>query len=97
MRGAFTLAALLAGRAAAAPARAQEPPPPLNISADNVTGSHGPEGDIVLLNGHVRITRGRTVITAQHGRYLRSQGMLFLDDDVRLPRDWSISERSTGS
>ena len=77
---AATLVLLLA----ASPARAQEPTPPLNISADNVTGSHGPEGDIVLLNGHVRITRGRTVITAERGRYLRAQGMLFLDDDVRL-------------
>jgi lipopolysaccharide assembly outer membrane protein LptD (OstA) len=61
-----------------------EPAPPLNISADNVTGSHGPEGDIVLLNGNVRITRGRTVITASFGRYLRAQGMLFLDEHVRM-------------
>lgn len=58
--------------------------PPLNISAANVTGSRGPEGDIVLLNGDVRITRGLTVITADRGRYLRSQGMLYLDDRVRL-------------
>jgi lipopolysaccharide assembly outer membrane protein LptD (OstA) len=69
----------------AGPVRAQPvPEPPLNISADNVSGSHGPEGDVVLLNGNVRITRGRTLITAEFGRYLRAQGMLFLDDRVRL-------------
>ena len=74
---------------AVTPAHAQEaepapPPPPLNISADNVTGSRGPEGDIVLLNGNVRITRGNTVITANFGRYLRAQGMLFLDEHVHM-------------
>ena len=58
--------------------------PPLNLSADNVSGSRGPEGDIVLLNGNVHITRGRTVITAENGRYLRAQGMLYLDKRVRL-------------
>ncbi|NOT32765.1 MAG: hypothetical protein HOP12_01210 [Candidatus Eisenbacteria bacterium] len=60
------------------------PDPPLNIAASNVTGSHGPEGDIVMLNGNVRITRGRTVITADRGRYEREAGMLYLDDRVRL-------------
>ena len=60
------------------------PGPPLNIAADNVTGSRGPEGDIVLLNGHVRITRARTVITAEHGRYLRTQGLLDLDGHVKM-------------
>jgi lipopolysaccharide export system protein LptA len=73
--------AALAALALAAPALAQ---PPLNISAANVTGSHGPEGDVVLLNGDVRITRGATVITADRGRYLRAQGMLYLDDRVRM-------------
>jgi lipopolysaccharide assembly outer membrane protein LptD (OstA) len=72
----MALAAALAGPAAAQP--------PLNISAANVTGSRGPEGDIVLLNGDVHITRGATVITADRGRYLRSQGMLYLDDRVRM-------------
>ncbi len=70
----------LAGGAGAA----ETPGPPLNIAADNVTGSHGPEGDIVLLNGHVRITRVRTVLTADRGRYLRSQGLLDLDGNVKM-------------
>ena len=86
-RTAATLLALLALGAALAPraARAaEEPSPPLNIAADNVTGSHGPEGDIVLLNGHVHITRGRTVITAEHGRYLRAQGQLDLTGNVQM-------------
>ena len=58
--------------------------PPLNIAADNVVGSHEPEGDIVLLRGNVRITRARTVITADDGRYLRAQGMLFLEGRVKM-------------
>ncbi len=69
----------------AAPAHPQAPDnPPLNISADNVSGSRGAEGDIVLLQGHVHITRGNTVITSETGRYVRSQGMLYLDQHVRL-------------
>jgi lipopolysaccharide assembly outer membrane protein LptD (OstA) len=63
------------------------PTPPqekLNISADNVSGSRGPEGDMVLLNGHVRITRAGTVITSETGRYFRQKGMLYLDNRVKL-------------
>jgi len=83
VRGPVLLFALLL----AAPVRAEGPPaaaepPPLHISAANVTGSRGPEGDIVLLNGDVRIARGRTVITSDNGRYLKSQGMLYLDGRV---------------
>ena len=77
------LAVLLLALAPAA-ARAQDAPSPLDISADNVSGSRGPDGDAVLLNGNVRIVRGRTVITADLGRYLRSAGMLFLDRNVKL-------------
>ncbi len=69
---------------ASAPARPAGPTPPLNIAADNVTGSHGPEGDVILLNGNVRITRMRSVITSDHGRYLRSEGMLYLEQNVKL-------------
>ena len=58
--------------------------PPLDISADNVTGSHGPDGDVVLLKGNLRVTRGRSVLTAADGRYLRAQGMLYLDGDVKM-------------
>ncbi len=57
---------------------------PLDISADRMTGSHGPEGDEVQLDGNVRIIRGRAVITAEHGRYLRNAGMLHLERNVRL-------------
>jgi lipopolysaccharide assembly outer membrane protein LptD (OstA) len=60
------------------------PQPPLNIAADNVTGSHGPEGDVVLLNGHVRIVRVRSVITAEHGKYARAQGLLDLTGNVKM-------------
>jgi lipopolysaccharide assembly outer membrane protein LptD (OstA) len=77
----------LAGLAIAAPrARAADPPggTPLQITADNMTGSHGPEGDFIMLNGAVQITRGRTVLTADAGRYYKAQGMLYLDGRVRM-------------
>jgi lipopolysaccharide assembly outer membrane protein LptD (OstA) len=61
-----------------------EPQQKLNVSADNVSGSRGPEGDMVNLNGHVRITRASTVITSEAGRYFRSKGMLYLDNRVKL-------------
>jgi lipopolysaccharide assembly outer membrane protein LptD (OstA) len=91
----LALALLLAAPAVAQtprPAPVQPPPvtepdttgPPLNLSADNVSGTRGPEGEIVLLNGNVRITRGRTVIRSETGRYLRTQGMLYLDLRVRM-------------
>ncbi len=78
---------VLAGLAlAAAGARAADLPdgPPLHFTADNLTGSHGPEGDFVMLNGSVRMTRGRTVLTADAGRYFKLQGMLYLDGRVRM-------------
>lgn len=85
-RLALGCALALAAPAFAAPAHAAPPPPsgPLHIAADNVTGSHEPTGDVVLLNGNVRITRGRTVITAQQGRYQRALGLLDLDGAVRM-------------
>ena len=73
----------LAGSVLAAP-RARAAEPPLNLTADNLTGSHGPEGDFVTLNGAVRVTRGRTVLTADAGRYYKAQGMLYLDGHVRM-------------
>jgi lipopolysaccharide export system protein LptA len=78
-------AGLVLGLAAfAAVARAQPADPPLNISADRMSGTHGPAGDEVILEGHVRIRRGRTVVTSEHGRYVRDAGMLYLDGNVRL-------------
>lgn len=72
---------------AAWPALAQQaapPPPPLQISADHMSGSHGPEGDEVTLRGNVRIVRGRTVLTAETGRYLRALGRLHLQGSVKM-------------
>ncbi len=86
----LVLLALAAGLLGSVPARAavkaasRAPGPPLNITADNVTGSHEPEGDIVLLHGNVTIRRERTVITADNGRYLRAIGMLYLEGRVRM-------------
>ena len=84
MKRVLPLTLLLVLWALRAPAATPPPPPPLHISAANVTGSHGPEGDIVLLNGDVHISRGRTNITADNGRYLKAQGMLYLDGHVRM-------------
>ena len=72
----------LAGQVA--PASAQEEAPPLHVSADKMSGSHGPEGDVVVLNGNVRITRGGTVITSEDGTYDRAAGMLYLQRRVRI-------------
>ncbi len=66
----------------AGPARAAEPP--FHISASNMTGGRGPEGDVLYLNGDLRVTRGKTVLTADNGRYLRTSGMIFLEGHVRL-------------
>jgi lipopolysaccharide assembly outer membrane protein LptD (OstA) len=85
--GALALAGVLAWTLAvtATPGRAQaREQEPLNIAADNVSGSHGPSGDVVLLNGNVRITRGTTVLTAETGRYMRAQGLLDLDGRVKM-------------
>jgi len=60
------------------------PEPPLRFSADNMSGTHDESGDVVLLNGNVRITRAGTVITAENGRYLREPGMLYLDGHVKM-------------
>jgi lipopolysaccharide assembly outer membrane protein LptD (OstA) len=77
----------LAGLALAAPGALAAILPdgsPLEFSADNLTGSHGPEDDFVMLNGNVRMTRGRTVVTSDAGRYYKAQGMFYLDGRVRM-------------
>jgi len=67
-------------------ARAAEPAPdqPMNITADNLTGGHDPSGDFAIARGRVRVTRGRTVLTADEGRYYKAQGMLYLDGRVKM-------------
>ncbi len=75
-------AALIAALGLVGAAAWAQPEPPLHITADNMTGSHGPEGDYVFLNGAVHITRGRTVLTGDTGRYFRTAGMLYLDGNV---------------
>ncbi len=71
---------------ATTPAFAQPPAPepPLDIRADNMTGSRGPEGDIILLNGNLKVVRGRAILTSDAGRYLRAQGLLFLEGRVKM-------------
>lgn len=83
LRGAV-LAAAVFGALALARVSSAEPEPPFRISASNMTGGRGPEGDVLFLNGDLRVARGRTVLTADNGRYLRATGMIFLEGRVRL-------------
>ncbi|MCC6350133.1 MAG: hypothetical protein IT347_11150 [Candidatus Eisenbacteria bacterium] len=71
--------ALTAPGAAAAPAE-----PPFHITADNMTGGRTEAGDVLFLNGNLRVTRGKTVLTADNGRYERSNGLIDLTGNVRL-------------
>lgn len=57
---------------------------PFRITADNMTGGRGPEGDVLYLNGNLRVVRGRTVLTADNGRYTTASGMIDLMGRVRL-------------
>src|SRR2546423_250256 len=91
LRGAISpLLALVLVVALGGPGRAEAqqpappPAPPLHLSADHVSGSHGPEGDIVTLSGNVKIVRGRTTITANDGTYDRANGMAYLQHAVRI-------------
>jgi lipopolysaccharide assembly outer membrane protein LptD (OstA) len=76
------MVALLVSAVSARTAAGAEPP--FHISAQNMTGGRGPEGDVLFLNGDLRVTRGRTVLTADNGRYLRATGMIHLEGRVRL-------------
>jgi len=82
-RSGWLLVAAL-GWAALGARAAEAPQPPLNIAADNMTGGHEPSGDVVILNGHVRITRERAVLTADNGRYQRAIGLLDLQGNVKM-------------
>ncbi|HTR96904.1 MAG TPA: OstA-like protein, partial [Candidatus Acidoferrales bacterium] len=79
-------------RAAASPAPADSaakhastaPEPPFHISARNLTGGHGPEGDVLFLNGDIHVTRGRTLLTADSGRYVQTTRLIDLQGHVKL-------------
>ena len=57
---------------------------PFHISADNMTGGREPGGDVLYLNGNLKVTRGHTFLTADNGRYLRATGMIDLNGHVKL-------------
>jgi lipopolysaccharide export system protein LptA len=82
----FVCGLFLAGALAAAPAGAAAPvrEAPFQISADNLTGGRGPDGDVVFLNGNIRVTRGHTLLTADNGHYMRANGFIDLTGHVRL-------------
>ncbi len=80
----LAIAAALILPAAGRGAPAGPPEPPFRISADNLTGGREPDGDVLYLNGNLRVTRGRTVLTADNGRYLRATGLIDLTGNVKL-------------
>ena len=79
--GLFAAASVCATAANAAPPVHE---PPFQISANNLSGGRGPEGDALILNGPLRVTRGRTLLTADNGRYMRATGLIDLTGRVRL-------------
>ena len=62
---------------------ARTPEPPYRIEADRMTGGRGPNGDLLFLE-QVTITRTRTRLQSERGRYERATGMVYLDGNVRL-------------
>jgi lipopolysaccharide assembly outer membrane protein LptD (OstA) len=82
-------ARVITTRAPAARRGARAPEPPYRIEADRMSGGRGPTGDVLLLE-KVRITRSRTRLQSERGRYERATGMVYLDGNVRL-RDSSAT------
>ena len=69
------------------PAPKSPPPsaePPFHITADNMTGGRTSTGDVLFLNGNLRVTRGKTVLTADNGKYVRESGVIDLTGHVKL-------------
>jgi lipopolysaccharide assembly outer membrane protein LptD (OstA) len=59
------------------------PEPPYRIEADHMTGGRGPTGDVLFLE-RVTITRTRTRLESDRGRYERATGMVYLEGNVKL-------------
>ncbi len=65
------------------------PEPPYRIEADRMSGGRGPQGDVLFLE-QVTITRTRTRLQSERGRYERATGMVHLEGNVRM-RDSSTT------
>ncbi len=65
------------------------PEPPYRIEADRMSGGRGPQGDVLFLE-KVTITRTRTRLQSERGRYERATGMVHLEGNVRM-RDSSTT------
>lgn len=77
-------------RPSPAPKKAKAAPePPYQIRADRMSGGRGPSGDVLFLE-QVHITRGRTRLSSDRGRYERATGMVFVEGKVRV-RDSSAT------
>lgn len=73
-----------------APRKSKAPPdPPYRIEADRMSGGRGPSGDVLFLQ-EVHITRGKTRLTSERGRYERATGMVYVEGRVRV-RDSSAT------
>jgi lipopolysaccharide assembly outer membrane protein LptD (OstA) len=82
-------AVVITTRAAPAKQGAKTVEPPYRIEADHMTGGRGPNGDVLFLD-QVTITRTRTRLQSDRGRYERATGMVYLEGNVRL-RDSSTT------
>jgi len=76
-------AVVITTRAAPAKKGAKTAEPPYRIEANHMTGGRGPNGDVLFLE-QVTITRTRTRLQSERGRYERATGMVYLEGNVRL-------------
>ncbi|HKA23548.1 MAG TPA: putative LPS assembly protein LptD [Candidatus Eisenbacteria bacterium] len=91
----------LASPTRAAPRRAASDQA-VDIEADRLIGSRGPEGDIVLLEGNVVLRRGTTTVRSQEGRWNKTLRLVTLTGNVHatdgtldLTADQASYEEST--
>jgi lipopolysaccharide export system protein LptA len=59
------------------------PPQPIDVEADRLIGSRGPEGEVVLLEGNVVLRQGTTVIRSLRGRWVTAQRSVHLTGGVQ--------------
>jgi len=76
-------AVVITTRATPAKKGAKQVEPPYRIEADHMTGGRGPTGDVLFLE-RVTITRTRTRLESDRGRYERATGMVYLEGNVKL-------------
>lgn len=56
--------------------------PPVDISADRLVGTRGPEGEIIELHGNVVLRQGTTVVRSAQGRWVTAHRAVYLTGGV---------------